>query len=70
MEKLQNIEKCPYCGAEEFADAKSRFVSPIDDGFHGSVLYHTICLNCGSVIRSYIKDIKPFINKKKPKSKF
>ena len=58
------IEKCPFCGATGFTEAKSRFVSPVDDGFHGSVLYHTICLECGSVVRSFIKDKEPFINKK------
>ena len=51
-------------GAKDFTEAKARFVSPLDDGFHGSVLYHTICLNCGSVVRSYIKDIKPFVKNK------
>ena len=64
MEQIKNAEKCPFCGANEFAEAKSRFVSPIDDGFKGSVLYHTICLECGSVVRSFIKDTEPFINKK------
>lgn len=55
------IEKCPYCGATEFAEAKQRYVSPAYDGFHGSVLYHTICLKCGSVVRSFVKDVKPFL---------
>ncbi len=57
------VEKCPYCGGNEFAEAKQRFVSPMEDGLHGSVLFHTICLGCGSVVRSYIKDIAPFIKK-------
>ena len=64
MEKSIEIKKCPFCGAKDFTEAKARFVSPLDDGFHGSVLYHTICLNCGSVVRSYIKDIKPFVKNK------
>ena len=63
MEQAKDNAKCPYCGKEEFAEAKARFVSPVDDGFHGSVLYHTICLGCGTVVRSYIKDISPFIKK-------
>ena len=52
---------CPYCGGVEFTEAKQRYVSPVDDGLHGSVLFHTICTGCGSVVRSYIKDIAPFI---------
>ncbi|MCR5806462.1 MAG: hypothetical protein K6G68_05425 [Oscillospiraceae bacterium] len=58
--KQISITDCPFCGGKKFTEAKARFVSPIDDGFHGSVLFHTICLDCGSVVRSYIKDIKPF----------
>jgi uncharacterized Zn finger protein len=63
--KDMNVKvKCPYCGNEEgFTEAKARFVSPVDDGFHGSVLYHLICLGCGTVVRSYIKDITPFVKK-------
>lgn len=55
------IDTCPYCGGVEFTEAKQRYVSPVDDGLHGSVLFHTICTGCGSVVRSYIKDIAPFI---------
>lgn len=63
--KLIQITECPFCGGSKFTDAKARYVSPIDDGFHGSVLFHTICLECGSVVRSYIKDTAPFISDKK-----
>ncbi|MCR5120974.1 MAG: hypothetical protein K6B74_00985 [Ruminococcus sp.] len=56
-------EKCPYCGGNEFAEAKQRYVSPVDDRLHGSVMFHTICMGCGSVVRSYIKDIAPFLKK-------
>lgn len=56
------IDTCPYCGGNTFAEAKQRFISPVDDGMHGSVLYHTVCIGCGSVVRSFIKDIAPFVN--------
>ncbi len=61
MEEVKVIKECPFCGSKDFTEAKARFVSPLDDGFHGSVLYHTICLKCGSVVRSYVKDLKPFM---------
>ena len=61
--QLPPVTACPYCGGNDITEAKQRFVSPVDDGMHGSVLYHAICLECGSVVRSYIKDIAPFENK-------
>lgn len=63
MDRFKMIERCPYCGGRDFAEAQARYISPIGDGFHGSVLYHTLCLTCGSVVRSYVKNLKPFMRK-------
>ena len=50
--------KCPYCGKEEFVTGKQGAVYA---GVKNSVLkeralYHEICVNCGTVVRSYVKN--------------
>lgn len=64
MKEIKLPGKCPWCGSAEFTEAMARYVSPLNDKLHGSVMYHTICLECGTVLRSYIKDVKPFLRKK------
>lgn len=56
--------KMPCCGAQAFSGAGSRFNSPVNDGPHGSALCHTICLNCGSAVKSNIKVLSLFTGKK------
>ena len=50
--------KCPYCGREEFVTGKQGAAYA---GFSVSVLksravYHEICLHCGTIVRSYVKN--------------
>lgn len=65
-------EKCLYCGSEEFVEAKQdgySSVAPIKAfTFKSQTLYHTICLNCGSVVKSYVKNPKKLLTKEKEKS--
>ena len=64
-------EKCPYCGSLEFVEAKQdsyACVSPMKTfTFKSQILYHTICLNCGSVVRSYVKNPKKLLLKETEK---
>ena len=58
--KEVKIEKCPFCGGEEFAESKV-------DGMAGGVcvatnsttnraiLFATVCRDCGSVVRLFCK---------------
>lgn len=60
---MNGVEKCPYCGKQEFIEARQdgyASVSPANKvlTFKSQVLYHIICLNCGAVVKSYIKDPK------------
>ena len=38
--------KCPYCGKEEFVTGKQK----------SKAVYHEICVNCGTIVRSYVKN--------------
>lgn len=56
-------EKCPYCGGKEFVEGKQSGYATVYPSnktftFKTQVLYHKICLNCGTIIRSYVKNPK------------
>lgn len=58
--------KCPCCGGEEMVEGMQNGygeVGPADRKitFRSQVLYHTICLKCGTVVRSYVKDPKKLL---------
>lgn len=66
---MNNVEKCPFCGGKEFVEAKNdgySAVSPADKvlTFKSQVLYHVICLSCGSVVKSYVKNPQNLVTKK------
>ena len=70
MEKEQ--EKCLHCGKSENVTAAQQGyanVTPINKVFtmREQSLYHVICLNCGTVIRSYVEDPQKLVVKKKNK---
>lgn len=55
--------KCPYCGCTEFIEGiQSGYasVSPANKimTFKSQALYLKICLNCGSVVKCYVKNPK------------
>lgn len=58
MELKQDI--CPHCGGTETVIGKqtaaNEFVVPkyAATNFFGTALYHVICRNCGTLIRSYV----------------
>lgn len=57
---LKNIEvkDCPYCGGTEFGRGKQRGYAKLVTGaldLAGDNLNHIICMNCGSVVRSYVE---------------
>lgn len=58
---MNNIEKCPYCGKQEFVEGQQDGYGAIVPAnriftFKSQILYHTICLNCGAVVKSYVKE--------------
>lgn len=66
---MKTQEKCPYCGKQEFVEGKQEgygSVAPANKvlSFKSQVLYHVICLNCGAVVKSYVKEPKKIVVKK------
>lgn len=62
------IEKCQYCGGEEFIEARvdsaygGAYVST--GVFRNTALYVIVCRNCGSVVRTYCKEPEKLYPKK------
>ncbi|MBQ1517387.1 MAG: hypothetical protein IIZ46_04220 [Clostridia bacterium] len=53
-------EQCPYCGAHEFTTISGRFntssgVMPLDN--KSLEVYYVTCIKCGTVARTYFKNI-------------
>jgi len=60
-EGTKNIN-CPKCGGHEFASGKQTGygkISPRPFGF-GSAVFHTLCLDCGYILESYVKNPEIF----------
>lgn len=64
MNKINiEIKECSYCGNTEFG--KGRQIGegnllPVKGVLKGVLnkgtsLYHTVCLNCGSIVRTYVE---------------
>ena len=58
---------CPYCGGKEVIETYQTSygeVTAVSYKFGGVALYHSICRNCGSVLRSYVKEPEKLLKKK------
>ena len=57
--KEVKIEKCPYCGGEEFIESNvSSMVSGVcvaNGAVCRAILFATVCRDCGSVVRFFCK---------------
>ena len=57
-----DLEKCPYCGETEMCKGwqwSYASVFPVNTKFRGgSAVVHIICANCGTIVRSYVKDVE------------
>lgn len=68
MQYQVSIDHCPYCDGETFGEGRQMAQGNIlpTEGFlkgvlgSGTPLYHTICLTCGTIVRSYVKKTKSF----------
>ena len=63
---------CPYCGGIEFIEAYQDYygaITAVENKLGGCALYHSVCRNCGSVVRSYVKDPEKLLNKKDRRQK-
>ena len=53
------VPVCPYCGGYEIIESFQTSygaVTAVQNKLGGCALYHSICRNCGSVVRSYVKE--------------
>lgn len=50
--------KCPCCGKEEFVTGKQgmAYAGVKISSLKERALYHEICVNCGTVVRTYVKN--------------
>ena len=61
------VFSCPVCGGTEMIEAyQSAYgsITAVDNAFGGCSLYHSVCRNCGTVVRSYVKDPEKLLKKK------
>ncbi len=56
---MENKDKCPYCGKSNTVVARQNGYARISADkactFKTQTLYHIICRECGTVIRSFVK---------------
>ena len=63
---MKKITKCPFCGESKFTIVMEHgAVVSISNPLRTQLLYHKICLNCGSIVRSFVKEPKLLISRKK-----
>ncbi len=61
------VSRCPYCGGTRMIEAfQSAYgaVTATSNKLGGRPLYHSVCLNCGSVVRSYVKEPQKLLKRK------
>ncbi|MDE5548359.1 MAG: hypothetical protein K2J30_05145 [Clostridia bacterium] len=71
MMKEVKIEKCPYCGGEEFIDCRAESYGGVylsTGVLRGAALYATVCRDCGSIVRNYCKEPEKLYPKKQRRS--
>ncbi len=61
------VQRCPFCGGTEMIEAYQTgygSVTALSNKLGGVSLYHTICRDCGSVVRSYVKDPEKLLKRR------
>ena len=65
---MEKNEKCPYCGSEKNVIGRQNGYACITANkaltFKEQKIFHIICLNCGTVIRSFVKKPEKLLTKK------
>ena len=61
------VTRCPYCGGSEIITTCQTAYGAVTNAesiLHSAELYHSVCRNCGSVLRSFVKDPEKLLKKK------
>ena len=58
--------KCPFCGNDTFVEGAQDGYGSVTPAnkvwtFKAQKLIHVICLNCGTVVKSYVKNPKKLV---------
>lgn len=67
QERDMYVNRCPYCGGTEVITAYQDYygaLSSVKNKLRSVALYHSICRNCGSVLRSYVKEPEKLLKRK------
>ena len=65
--KDKYVLRCPYCGGEEMIEAFQSCYGAViatSNVLGGRTLYHMICRNCGSVVRSFVKEPEKLLKRR------
>ena len=65
--KEVKIEKCQYCGGDEFIEGQEASYGGVyvsTGGLRSQALYAIVCRNCGSVVRTFCKNPEKLYPKK------
>ncbi len=65
--KEVHANACQFCGGTEFVEAYQGGYATLtskESAWLGANLYYVICRDCGSVVRSYVKDPEKLVKKK------
>ncbi len=62
---MEKKEKCPHCGSDHFVEGKQDGYATISPNkmltFSGQAVYYVICLECGTIVRAYVKNPKKLV---------
>ncbi len=66
--KEVKIEECPFCGGEQMIEVAISSYGGVSINLVGKLrsapLFATVCRDCGSVVRTYCKDLERLYPKK------
>ena len=65
------VSRCPYCGGSDFIEAfQSAYgaITATTNQWGGRALYHSVCLGCGSIVRSFVKEPEKLLKRKDRKN--
>ncbi len=61
------VKICPFCNGNEIIEALQGgygAISATSNKMGGVALYHSVCRQCGSIVRSYVKEPEKLLKKK------
>ncbi len=52
---MKRITMCPFCECSDFVEGVDRQI--VFKRFYNQSVIHTVCLNCGSIVHSRVKNL-------------